>query len=145
LRGKYWRCEVLWGLVALIGVHVGVRGLGSLGSVGEGSAANGQAGVKVFLCFDFGWAGGVEGNVVAFAVSAFRGGSWAAGWSGSEVALFGAAQVFASVLSAGVDSSADGACGGLVWACLVGMSKAVAVSTVGGSVSGVDGGDFADW
>jgi hypothetical protein len=134
----------LWGLVALIGVHVGVRGLGSLRSVWEGSTASGQAGVEFFLCFDFIWAGGVEGDVGAFAVSAFGGGSWAAGWGGPKVALLGATWVFASVLCSGVDPSANWACGGLIRACLVWVSEAVAVSTVGGGVGGVDGGDFAD-
>jgi hypothetical protein len=134
----------LWGLAALISVHVGVRGLGSLRSVGEGSAASGQAGVEIFLCFDFVWAGGVEGDVVAFAISAFRGGGWAAGWGGSKVALLRAAWVFTSVLCSGMDPRADWSCGGLVRTCLVWVSKTVTVSTVGGGVGGVDGGDFAN-
>jgi hypothetical protein len=54
------------------------------------------------------------------------------------VAFFGAAWVFTVVLSPGVNSGTDSAGGDFVRACLVGVSKAVAVLPVGGRVSGVD-------
>jgi hypothetical protein len=48
------------------------------------------------------------------------------------------------VLGPCVSAGADGAGRGLVGTCLVGVSKAVAVSAVGRGVCGVDRGDFAN-
>jgi TRAP-type C4-dicarboxylate transport system permease large subunit len=66
---------------------------------------------EFFICFDFVRAGGIESDVIAFAVSAFGWGRWATGWSGSEVTLFWATWVFAAMLGSGVSSGADGVCG----------------------------------
>jgi hypothetical protein len=134
----------LRGFVALIPVHVGVRRLESLRCVGEGGVLGGEASVEVFVCFDFDWAGGVKGGMVALAVTTFGWLGWAAGWGRSKVALFGATWVLIAMLGPGVDSDADGAGGGLIRAGLVRVFEFVAFPAMGSGVGGVNEGNLAD-
>ena len=94
--------------------------------------------------FGLGGAGGVENCMLARAVSAFWKGGWATCWGWSEVAVFGAARVFASMLGSCVGAGADGAGWSLVRAGLVWVAEAVAVTAVGSRVCRVDGGNFAN-